>query len=141
MEQRFQGNYGIKFVLCFIDNATQQEVLREYIIDVNKMVGNPYKFIQETRQYGIFEIDGANFERVESISIFVKDFPHIKKKLLMIFFIRDLELYSAARLKESDLNSYSVSILTPQGTFFDTNSLDSDRRTLQAQVKVKRKSC
>lgn len=139
MEQRFQGNYGIKFVLCFIDNATQQEVLREYIIDVNKMVGNPYKFIQETRQYGIFEIDGANFERVESISIFVKDFPHTKEEAPYDIFIRDLELYSAARLKESDLNSYSVSILTPQGTFFDTNSLDSDRRTLQAQVKVKGK--
>lgn len=139
MEQRFQGNYGIKFVLCFIDNATQQEVLREYIIDVNKMVGNPYKFIQETRQYGIFEIDGANFERVESISIFVKDFPHTKEEAPYDIFIRDLELYSAARLKESDLNSYSVSIITPQGTFFDTNSLDSDRRTLQAQVKVKGK--
>ena len=139
MEQRFQGNYGIKFVLCFIDNATQQEVLREYIIDVNKMVGNPYKFIQETRQYGIFEIDGANFKRVESISIFVKDFPHTKEEAPDDIFIRDLELYSAARLKESDLNSYSVSIITPQGTFFDTNSLDSDRRTLQAQVKVKGK--
>lgn len=138
MEQRFQGNYGIVFKLDFIDNATQNIVTKDFIIDVNRMIGNPYKFVQETRQYGIFEIDGANFDSVSSISIFVQDFPNKDKDIYDIF-IRDIELYSAERLKESDLNSYSLSILTPQGTFFDELSTEREERTLQAQVKVRGK--
>jgi hypothetical protein len=39
------------------------------------MVGNPYRLTNETRQYEIFDIDGENFIKVESIEIFNKDFP------------------------------------------------------------------
>jgi len=39
------------------------------------MIDNPYRLTYETRQYQIFDIDGPNFIRIESIEIFNKDFP------------------------------------------------------------------
>ena len=141
-EQRFQGNYGIIYGMDFKDNATGEMITKYYIIDVSQMIGNPYKYVNEVRQYGIFDIDGANFDSVSSISIFAKDFPLTKEVIEdkdYDIFIRDIELYSAERLKDSDLNSYSLSILTPQGTFFDNLSTPEEVRRLEAQVKVKGK--
>ena len=37
---------------------------RRYAVDVDKMTGDPYKLMNETRQYGVFEIDGVNFVRI-----------------------------------------------------------------------------
>jgi methylphosphotriester-DNA--protein-cysteine methyltransferase len=39
------------------------------------MVGNPYRLLYPIRQYQIFDVDGPNFVRVESIKIFCKSFP------------------------------------------------------------------
>jgi hypothetical protein len=141
-EHKTNGNYGIKFILLFKDEATEQIVEREYIIDINKMIGNPYELVHEKRQYGIFEIKKENFIEVSSISIFCTGFPiqkaEIKEEDYDIF-IRDIELFGAERLKQEDLNSCSLSIITPQGTFYDENSNANDKKTLQAQVKVKGK--
>jgi len=57
-------------ILCFNDNATNTEVLREYILDEDNMVGNPYQLTNGVRQYEIFDIDGENFVRLESIQLF-----------------------------------------------------------------------
>ena len=141
IEQQYRGNYGIIFALDFLDNTNNNIVTRYYIIDVDKMVGNPYKLVYETRQYGIFDIDGANFKEVNSISIFTYDFPNSKEDALLKndIFIRDLEFYSAERLTDEDLNSCSLTLITPQGTFFDDNSLETDIKKIQAQVRVKGK--
>jgi len=79
-KQQQKGDYGILFRLAFDDNATGQVVIRPYIINVDKMIGNPYKFTSAVRQYGIFDIDGANFRYIESISIFEYDFPYSKEE-------------------------------------------------------------
>jgi hypothetical protein len=63
------------FNLTFNDNASGSEVTRSYMIDENRMVDNPYRLTYKTRQYEIFDIDGPNFVRVQSIQIFNKDFP------------------------------------------------------------------
>ena len=141
VEQQYRGNYGIIFALDFIDNTNNNTVTRYYTVDVDKMIGNPYKLVYETRQYGIFDIDGANFKEVNSISIFTYDFPNSKNDALLVndIFIRDIEFYGAARLSNEDLDSCSLSLITPQGTFFDDTSLSTDIRTIQAQVRVKGK--
>jgi hypothetical protein len=140
-EQQYRGNYGIIFALDFIDNTNNEIVTRYYTIDVDKMTGNPYKLIYETRQYGIFEIDNSNFKEVNYISIFTNDFPTNKPEEECIddIFIKDIELCGAERLSDDDISNYSLSFVTPQGTYFDNNSLDSDICTLQAQVRVKGK--
>ena len=142
LEQQYRGNFGIIFALDFIDNTNNNTVTRFYTVDVDKMVGNPYRIIDETRQYGIFDIDGANFKEINYISLFVYDFPNTKPNSEITsddIFIRDIELNGAIPLSSDDLNSSSLVFITPQGTFFDDSSLESDEKTLQAQVRVKGK--
>ena len=66
----------------FTDNATGKDVLRNYVLDVNQMTGNPYAIKNETRQYGVFDIDGANFQYVNKISLFCYDFPYQEDSLI-----------------------------------------------------------
>ena len=140
-EQQFRGNYGLIFALNFTDNTNNSIVTRYYTVDVDKMHGNPYKILYDTRQYGIFDIDGENFIDVESISIFCYDFPNNKPDNQCIddIFIKDIELCGAERLSEDDLSNYSLTFHTPQGIYFDSSSLISDTRSIEAQVRVKGK--
>lgn len=140
-EQQFRGNYGIIFALNFTDNTNNSIVTRYYTVDVDKMRGNPYKILYDTRQYGIFDIDGENFVDVENISIFCYDFPNTKSDSQCIddIFIKEIELCGAERLAEDDLSNYSLTFHTPQGTYFDNTSLISDIRSIEAQVRVKGK--
>ena len=141
-EQQFRGNYGIIFALNFTDNTNNSVVTRYYTVDVDKMRGNPYKILYDTRQYGIFDIDGENFIDVESISIFCYDFPNVKPDNQCIddIFIKDVELCGAERLNNDDLSNYSLTFHTPQGIYFDSTSLISDTRSIEAQVRVKGKT-
>ena len=138
-EQQFRGNYGIRFELVFLDNATEQTVTRNYVVDVNQMTGNPYKLINETRQSGVFDIDGANFQYVNKISIFTVDFPIKDNSKPTDIFIKDIDFCGATRLTEKELSGCAVTILTPQGTYFDNTDTERTTRELQAQVRVKGK--
>ena len=151
-EQQFRGNYGLIFALNFLNNANPSvkdengkevpnTVTRYYTVDVDKMRGNPYKILYDTRQYGIFDIDGENFIDVDSISIFCYDFPNTKPDSQCIddIFIKDVELCGAERLNSDDLSNYSLTFHTPQGIYFDATSLISDTRSIEAQVRVKGK--
>lgn len=138
-EQRYQGNYGIIFELIFKDNSTGQEDSKYYVIDVNQMIGNPYKFAKETRQYGIFNIDGDNFVQVKSISLFVDNFPKKDNTKANDIFINNLELYAAQRIADADLNSLNLSLITLQGTYFPADAAEDMELSLEAQIKVKGK--
>ena len=139
LEQRFRGNYGIIFELAFLDNASEKLVNREYIIDVNQMIGNPYKLTKETRQYGIFDIDNANFQYINKISIFTKDFPNKSTNKPEDIFISNIEFIGANRLSENELSSCALTFITPQGIYFDSNDLNSATREIKAQVRVRGK--
>lgn len=140
-EQQFRGNYGIIFTLNFTDNTNNSIVKRNYVIDVDKMRGNPYRLLYDTRQYGVFGIDGENFIDVDTISIFCYNFPNSKpdNECINDIFIKDIELYGAERLESTDINNYNITFYTPQGIYFDGSSLQTDTRTIEAQVRVKGK--
>ena len=140
VQQQYQGNYGILLGLDFIDNATQEQVTRYYSIDVDKMMGNPYRLPNETRQYGVFQIDGGNFVRVNMISLFTKDFPIQAEEMPKDIFISNIELGGAIALSQDDLNSCALVLITPKGYIFNKNSTDEDTRTIQAQLRVKGKT-
>lgn len=137
LEQQYRGNYGIIFSLDFADNATGDTVTRNYVLDVDKMTGNPYKFIDKTSQYVIFDIDGANFKEINYIAIFCNDFVHSKENPPVDIYISDLEFCAVSRLSSDDINNCYLSIITPQGIYFDSNAIESDVRRLEAQVRVK----
>lgn len=138
-EQQFRGNYGIRFELVFLDNATENKVTRNYVVDVNHMTGNPYKILNETRQYGVFDIDGANFQYVNKISIFSIDFPNKKSNAPNDIFIKNIDFCGAVKLSDSELSGCAITFITPQGIYFDNTDLNSATRELQAQVRVKGK--
>lgn len=145
-KQQSSGNFGIIFDLDFLigydDNNNEKIETRRYIVDVNQMVGTPYRQTKSTRQYGISEIDNTTFKEINSIRIFCKDFPYTKsaEECKKDIFISDIELCGATRLSSDDLSNYSLTLLTPQGNYFANNlSNDEEIKTIQAQVRVKGK--
>ncbi len=139
-EQQFRGNFGIVFELAFWDNNTGDTVIRRYKIDVNQMIGDPYQQVNWTRQYGIFNIDTDNFQYIDKIYLFIEKFPKQESGHPDDVFIKDIEFYGAIPTSEAELSSYGLVFITPQGTYFDENSKDSDTRLLRAQVRIKGKN-
>ena len=138
-EQQFRGNYGILYEMVFKDNASEELVTRNYALDVNQFEGNPYKMPNFKRQVGIFDIDGVNFQYINKISLFCYDFPNQNETKPNDIFIKDFEICGSQALSTVDLESCSLSFVTPQGVYFDENDLPSATRTLMAQVRVKGK--
>ena len=138
-EQQFRGNYGILYEMVFKDNASEELVTRNYALDVNQFEGNPYKMPNFKRQVGIFDIDGVNFQYINKISLFCYDFPNQDETKPNDIFIKDFEICGSQALSAVDLESCSLSFITPQGVYFDENDLPSATRTLMAQVRVKGK--
>lgn len=137
-ENRNYGNYGIIFGLEFDDDATQQLILKEYIVDVDNMIGQPYNLSTFTRQVEEFEINGSNFKRLKYISIFSKDFPKTSETEPDDIFIRNIEINGALQLAQSALDSYYLALLTPQGTFF-SSTVPKNSISLKAEIKIKGK--
>ena len=139
VEQQFRGNYGLVFELNFLDNATEKTVTRNYVMDVNQMLGNPYKMRNDTRQYGIFEIDNNNFVDVNRIYLFNYDFPNTATGKDNDIFIKNIELIGNKALTAEELAAAALTFITPQGAYFDVSDGNSAKRTIQAQVRVKGK--
>lgn len=139
VEQQFRGNYGIVYELVFLDNASEKTVTRNYVLDVNQITGNPYKLINNSRQYGIFEVDGANFQYINRIYLFVYDFPNSRANMPNDIFISNLELNGAKPMSAEELAGCAIAFITPQGAFFDNTNTDREKKQIQAQVRVKGK--
>jgi len=139
IEQRFRGNYGIVYELAFYDNGTEDEVIRSYVLDINQFESNPYKLFNYKKQNGIFDIDGQNFKYINKIYLFCLGFPNQEVGHEADIFIKDLEIGGGHVLSQTELDSYGMKLVTPQGIYFDENDLSSSIRTIQAFVRVKDK--
>ena len=143
--KQHQGHYGITYNLSFLDNVSDQTVIRSYTIDEDNMIDNPYRLTYPTRQYQIFDIDGPNFIRIESIQIFNKDFPNATENVTdePLEFgdieITNLQFFGAIRMSEGEINGVAISFYTPMGTFFTGSENEKNYRTITAQVRVKGK--
>lgn len=143
-ERQYGGHYGIRFNFKFKDNATGKDVIRTYVINEDTMVGNPYKLFYETRQYQIFDIDGVNFEDIDSIEIYNNNFPNatgnengfLRKGDIEI---SNLEIFGVTKIDKENLDGVYISFFTPQGTIFNDDSDDNEIRKITAQVRIKGK--
>lgn len=137
--QRYKGNYGINFELVFKDN-NDQEVSKNYIVDINEMSGNPYNFSSATRQSAIYEINNANFERIEQISIFAYDFPNtLEDNFINDIFVSKVEIMGASKVSSDELNAYALSLITKKGIYFEESEAATAKRSIEAELKVKGK--
>lgn len=145
LPQRSYGNYGLIFNLLFNDEALKQPVIKQYVLDIDNMEGQPYNFPSFTSQQIAFEIANKDFIRIDSILAFAKDFRLKESNRPNDIFIQNLRLQVMVPLKTEESSSYYISLVTPQGTFFaetEDGSLEesasaNDVLTLQAEVKNK----
>ena len=145
--RQHNGHYGIAYTLVFQDNVYSREVKRTYILDEDGMVSNPYKLVLNTRQFQVFNIDGDNFVRIDSIKIFNADFPDAtdeqpeegdKPIESGDIILSKFQLYGANALSEQEINGIAITFYTPQGNFFTKNQ-DDIQKTIIAQVRIKGK--
>lgn len=134
-EQRVKGNYGIVFELGFKAQASNEIILKKFIIDIDRMSGNPYVLNNATSQLGYFEIDGENFEYVNNVTIFEKDFPYQATDKDNDIFISELQIFGSNRISEEEYNVARLVINTPQGNYFTEQ--DSLQTTKQLVAKIK----
>lgn len=138
------GNYGIIVEAEYYDeqysqNKAQHTVTRTYVLDVNNMLGQPYKYTVPSDQTAIFEIDGNNLIRIKSVKAFCKDFPHTKTTEAGYYDITlsKFNLYFAEPLSDTELSTASLKILCPNGNII--HSLNDDSKFLAAELKIKGK--
>lgn len=138
-EQQLQGNYGIIFALDFSSNNNEEDVITKYYsINVNNMTGNPYKLLQPTRQYAFFDINNANFIRVNSITAFVQNFPNQDQfNTVDDIFITNISLQAANKMTSDELAGYSINLTTPEGSIFTTEASPSSTLPIAATVKLR----
>lgn len=134
-EQRVKGNYGIIFELGFKAQTSDEIILKKFIIDIDRMSGNPYVLNNATPQLGYFEIDGENFEYVNNVTIFEKDFPYQATDKDNDIFISELQIFGSNRISEEEYNVARLVINMPQGNYFTEQ--DSLQTTKQLVAKIK----
>ena len=145
--QQINGNYGIKLVATYYDNAfidKSTTIDRTYQFDINNMTGQPYKFNVPSNQYGIFIIDAKNFKEIKSITAFCEGFPTTSTTTGSPTTPKDITLSNIhlqflRALSEEELQTSSLSITTPEGGFFESNSSTSATKLLKADLRIKGK--
>lgn len=138
------GNYGIILQVDYYTTAEKESlgnnrstITRTYVLDVNNMLGQPYKYLLPDKQYAIFEIDGNNLKGIKSIQAFCEGFPVTKTGQPNDIFLSDIEISFMEALTPQELSTSSLKILTPYGSYF--TSLNDDTKYLEAELKLKGK--
>lgn len=139
-EQRYKGIYGLGFDLNFLDNMTGETVKRTYLVDINNMTGNPYEYTKASEQKIVFDIDGANFVNIDKIYLYCYDFPNstIETKPNDIF-LSDVIIEAATALSQDELAGNKLTLITPQGIYFDNNDSSNAVRNIETEVRIDNK--
>ena len=139
VEQQQYGNYGVIFALDFLNENSEEVITKYYSININNVQGNPYKLLQPTNQDAFFDINNEDFLRLNSISIFVKDFPNKSdsKDKADDIFISNICLQAANKMTSEELSGYSINFITPRGTAFKEDSFPDSVLPIEATVKLK----
>ena len=141
-ETPIQGNYGIGFELKF-ETDKDSPVFKTFILDINNMEGNPYLYSNSSRQYQIFNLDGAVFKEINRIYLFIENFSTLQKNELELtnedidVYVSDLELQALKKMTEEEINGYALRVFATSGnTFYQGEESNSTRRFL-AQLKYR----
>ena len=136
-EQKRKGNYGLVFDMDFYNG--EEIVNKQYVLDINSMTGNPYSYNLGSEQNAIFEIDGANFYRLNSITLECKNFPKSATPYTNDIFVEDIILKALTPLTRDELANNSLTFTTKQGTYFNENDSASATRLIETEVKINKK--
>lgn len=135
LEQRANGNYGLKLVLPFNikkEDGSLEPQYKDYIIDVNNMIGNPYGFSVYTTQTFYFTIDDVaayNKNELPRLYAFVENFRQSSEEKEFDIFIEDINLKIVDVLTEANKVGYFLSIKAEEGEFFASQYKESKKLT------------
>lgn len=136
-KQQYKGNYGIIFELIFKDSL-ERFVTKTYTVDINSMIGNPYKLNEFTTQNQYFSIDGE-FQYINKIYIFEKDFLYEEENKPNDIFIKNIKIQAVLGLTEEELNGSRIMLSTPNGNYFKLEDEDNSKKKIVAKLKIKNK--
>lgn len=141
---QIQGNYGIGFIFDLIDPEDENKTISKiFELNVNNMQGNPYSYLNDTRQYQIFNIDGAKFKQISQIYIFIENFTTEQKDPLKLtnddyeVFISNLELQATNHMSEDEINGYALRVIAQDGNIFYTGEEDTAQRHFISYLKYR----
>lgn len=141
-EQRFSGDYGIKYTLTFENitmiNSDTPTIDRYYIVDIDKMSGDPYSYDNGTDQLIPFDVDSEHFLYVSKIELFAKHFPIEKEEEDVDIWISNVRFQVANRLSEEEFNGTGLTIVTPEGNYFREKENLSTKRAI-AELRIRGK--
>ena len=133
--QQSNGQYGIRFILEFIDSETGESVLRSFDLDSTQVIGNPYGLIKPTNVSSLITgIDTQHFVRISSIQAFCTGFAEgtdSQKNINDIIF-SNIRINGATALSQQELEGYSLHINCPKGF-----TLKNDITQLQLIAELK----
>ena len=93
-----------------------------YTLDSTNMLGNPMVYTSETTQYNIFQVDSANFQYIDSILLFSRNFVDEDDTTIHkdnnIFF-SNFYIYGLQKISATS-GDYTLRISTPSGAVFKT---------------------
>lgn len=117
------GDYGVEIIANFKKNDI--EFSRTYKFNSVDINGNVFKMSIPVLQNKYFACpEASDFLNIQKISIYAQDFPVEVEKNISTIFFSNICLEAASAFTEAELNGYTLSIETPNGTAFsrfDTN--------------------
>lgn len=135
--QQRQGNYGIVFEMNFKDDIDETQInTKQYVIDVNEMNGNPYRFNNFNRQEKIYDFNSDKFDSINRIYIFSEGFPVTEAGHENDIFVMSPLLYAAKEIPESERNGYTVQ-LSSEKMYFTQNDPGNTETTIDSVIKIR----
>ena len=135
-EQQLQGNYGLYLKLELKQN--DETIIKDIVIGVSSMTGNPYKYFSPSEQLSYFDISGYSFSKIIKIAFFAENFPIVDKNKILEddkdLFLKNITLQGCELLDTDTLKGTFLRVLTPKGTIFYPNVADTTTLPLKAEV-------
>lgn len=133
-DRKVSGDYGLRLRIRYTNN-----IMKDYDINTFNMIGSPFNFTTFVPQYNYWDIDINNFERIESITEYMTGFPVGTPPADINYrdiFIKDLSIYTATKLYDTNNDKYKVEIIAPEGKIFTTQDTDNDTLSFIGKLKV-----
>ncbi len=134
------GNYGFIVNIAFADKTNPQTdednnviyppKLVAYVLDTNKMTGNPEKFYDYTSQYTISNFDGENYLYIDSIIAFSEGFVEEEIKnydneiIDPYIYFDNIEIIALNEISAVN-GDYKLRLSTPKGSTVKEGKKDS----------------
>lgn len=109
------ADYGIIINVKYKDIETNNGI-KSYVLSTFDMQGSPFNLTSYTQQYNVWEIDGKNFEYIDSIEEYMKGFDLSRyaedppQEYPNDIFIQNIQFYNAQKNYDINSSTYNVTI-------------------------------